>query len=184
MHFDPNNYGPAFAELLATDRNRPLDRGTPHASSAAILDGLAHSAAFGPTQAVNRQMADACFAGVWLLYDHLDESHRISQHIDNASGSFWHGIMHRREGDFANAKYWFRSVGHHAIYDALAAEAEQLATEHEVAGLLPTADWDAAAFVDACQQAVQRGNAAAFCRAVQQREWELLFDHCYRMSTQ
>ena len=55
-------------------------------------------------------MAACCLAGVWLLHDYLDESHTISQRIDTPSGSFWHGIMHRREGDFSNAKYWFRPL--------------------------------------------------------------------------
>lgn len=55
----------------------------------------------------------ALCAGLWLYVDELDRSHVISQGIDDATGSFWHGIMHRREGDFSNSHYWFRRVGAH-----------------------------------------------------------------------
>src|SRR5690606_38969416 len=45
-------------------------------------------------------------AGLWLYIDELDRSHVVSQTIDDATGSYWHGIMHRREGDFGNSHYW------------------------------------------------------------------------------
>ena len=64
-------------------------------------------------------MALACMAGLWLRHDFLDESHRISQDLENPSGSYWHGIMHRRELDFSNAKYWFRRVGMHRVFEPL-----------------------------------------------------------------
>src|SRR5690348_16418541 len=47
--------------------------------------------------------AKAMLAGLWLWHDWLDESHRISQSLSSATGSFWHAIMHRREGDFSNS---------------------------------------------------------------------------------
>src|SRR5208282_3154263 len=46
----------------------------------------------------------AMLAGLWLWHDGLDESHRISQGLSSPAGSFWHAIMHRREGDFSNSK--------------------------------------------------------------------------------
>ncbi|MGB1126733.1 MAG: hypothetical protein ACPG4Q_16145, partial [Phycisphaeraceae bacterium] len=42
---------------------------------------------------------DAIKAGLWLYVDELDRSHEYSQSIHTPTGSFWHAIMHRREGD-------------------------------------------------------------------------------------
>ncbi len=67
-----------------------------------------------------RQQSSLANAGLWLLAGNLDESHQISQSIESPEGSFWHGIMHRREGDFWNAKYWFRRVGRHPVLSELA----------------------------------------------------------------
>jgi hypothetical protein len=52
----------------------------------------------------------------------IERSHSISQNIENLEGSFLHGMMHRREGDFSNAKYWFRRVGNHPVIEQLTVE--------------------------------------------------------------
>ncbi len=65
-------------------------------------------------------------AAIWLLAGELDRSHAISQGIESPEGAFWHGIKHRREGDFWNAKYWFRKVGKHAVFEQLAGQIQQL----------------------------------------------------------
>jgi hypothetical protein len=183
---DPQAYGPVFAPLLATDRQRPLDAGTPNEAARAALDALSPEAAFAHTKIGDRDMAACCVSGVWLLHDFLDESHTISQGIETASGSFWHAIMHRREGDFSNSKYWFRRVGPHPVLDALGQRAGEICAargEEQVAKqLLSGGAWDAFAFVDLCQSAVRQGDATELCRDIQQAEWELLFDHCYQMA--
>jgi hypothetical protein len=141
--------------------------------------------AFAPHPIQDQEMARACLAGLWLYHDYLDESHGISQGIGTASGSYWHGLMHRREPDFDNAKYWFRRVGQHAIFPALHAAAAELNASVELqpaAKFLATQSaWDPFAFIDLCESCLAgRSNHTVLCQQIQQREWELLFDYCYR----
>ncbi|MEC9091093.1 MAG: hypothetical protein VX438_00195 [Planctomycetota bacterium] len=62
-------------------------------------------------EANDPEMALCCLSALWLFQGDLEESHRISQSIPTVIGSYLHGIMHREEGDFSNAKYWFRKAG-------------------------------------------------------------------------
>lgn len=115
-------------------------------------------------------------AGLWLYFDDLDRSHHISQELSTQEASFWHGIMHRREPDPSNAAYWFRRVGRHAIFPAL----HQAALE---AGYPSSAtEWDPYGWIDYWESARRRPGSEehGIAMAVQQIEWELLFDHCAR----
>jgi hypothetical protein len=171
--FDPNSYGPQLAPLLDFHRRRPLDAGQSNRAAFADLkqmsidDSFVHAATGRSQHVSDREMASCCLAGTWLLHDYLDESHTISQGIDTPEGSYWHAIMHRREGDFSNAKYWYRRIGQHPIFNILA---EMLQRE-----------WDPFTFVDECQSAVRKeSKARELCLDIQQAEWEILFDCCYR----
>ena len=67
--------------------------------------------------------AQAVLSALWLWHDYLDESHTLSQKIDTPTGSFWHAIMHRREGDFSNSKYWYARCASHPALATLGAQA-------------------------------------------------------------
>jgi hypothetical protein len=129
--------------------------------------------------------AAAALSGLWLWHDFLDESHTISQGLVTPTGSLWHAIMHRREGDFWNAKYWYARCRHHPALAEIPVHAEsviqQLPGIREVERLTRSG-WDADGFVDLVE-AVHRDPAdprhAAAVR-LQQVEWHVLFDHCLR----
>jgi hypothetical protein len=183
--FTPGDYGPVFSALVDDNRCRALNAGTPDRGQRAALQRATLEAAFAHTKVVDRNMALCCLAGVWLVHDFLDESHTISQGIETTSGSFWHGIIHRREGDFSNAKYWFRRVGSHEVLSELGPRLAELAGDQDgddmASKIAPGGKFDPFAMVDACQASLRsRGEDEDFCRRVQQAEWELLFDHCYR----
>ena len=180
--FQPAEYGPVFEPLLAIDRNRALGAGHAEITFRKALQQATLATAFGSADLADLDMARCCLSGLWLLHDFLDQSHGISQQIETSTGSYWHGVMHRREGDFSNAKYWFRHVGGHDVFDQLGPKIAELATADQMGNanlVAPHGVFDPYKMVDACQAAVRSGNDA-FCRRVQQLEWELLFDHCYR----
>ena len=152
--FDPAQYAPAFAALLSPDRLNPLDAGRPDRSFLARLEALSTATAFAPHVVRDENMATACRAALFLHYDFLDQSHALSQDLHTPEGSYWHGILHRREPDFDNAKYWFRRVGTHPVMEPLrprrpngAAEEPSLATRF----LVEQPRWDPLAFVDLCE---------------------------------
>ncbi len=183
MTFDSQAYGPAVAALLRIAPANELGAGTPVSARGPRWKRSTAPASWRREAVKDRDMAAACLAGLWLRFDFLDESHRISQDIETPTGSYWHGVMHRREGDFGNAKYWFRRVGQHPVFEPLCAAAGELAGERPPRAarfLAEQSSWDPFKFVDLCQQAVAASELRPLAIAVQQREWELLWEFSYR----
>lgn len=185
--FDSKAYGPVFEPLLKSRNNiMALDSGAENSSVRFGLEALDLDKAFSPHVIIDRMMAQGCQSGLWLCHDFLTISHTISQKIETPSGNYWHGIMHRREPDYPNGKYWFDRVGEHAIFPVLKDEASAIAssTENlpdEAAFLITQIHWDPFAFIDLCEVAVSgKIPVAEVCRSIQQREWELLFVYCYQ----
>jgi len=179
-----SSYPAPITDLIESASLCELGPGEPNESSRAPLRKLTVESAFAGHQVVDQQMAQCCISGLWLLHNFLDESHTISQDISTASGSYWHGIMHRREPDYPNAKYWFRRTGDHPVFINLASLTGTLASEAGVdsIGLLHTeyGDWDAFAFVDYVESVAGSGDEQQrFAREVAMVEWRLLFDHCF-----
>jgi hypothetical protein len=179
------SYGSVFDSLLAAAPLNELGAGKPGGAALEKLKRLSIDEAFAPHSIVDRDMASACLAGLYLLYDGLDESHAISQALETPTGSYWHGIMHRREPDYGNAKYWFRRVGDHAVFAPLLGAARELATaenlDRPAEFLVEQAAWDPFGFVDLCEAVARRKSSSEMlCRRIQRRECELLFEFCYR----
>lgn len=175
--FNPNQYGPVFAEWINTKEYSPLDHGNPLSkkSPPTVAEAFAH------TDIADHDLAEACVAGVLLLHNRLDDSHTISQNIDTPEGSLWHGIMHRREGDFWNSKYWFRQAGKHPIYKTLG--------EHSECGELPElvskGVFKPDVFVDLAEEAVGAGREDDDALIwIQQIEWETAFNYCFSRASQ
>ena len=174
---DLSTYSVAVRDLLADDRLGPLGPGLPNEAVRGKLEHLTIAELLAPAKVRRPEFAQACLAALWLYHDFLDESHTLSQSIHTPEGSYWHGIMHRREPDASNAAYWFRRVGDHPIFPVLAREAQSLGYQGSVD------HWDPFQFIDRCEQS--RGSDTPeeeALRRVQLREWELLFDYCYRQA--
>jgi hypothetical protein len=170
FRFDQSKYGSVVAALVAEPRLAELGPGSPEPGVHVALRR------FNPASDLekpirDREAARACHAGLWLYFDYLDESHTISQEVNTAEGSYWHAIMHRREPDASNSKYWWRMVGNHPLFPVLS---EQCAI---LGYTFTTPD----SFVDFCERVRGSGtDLERTARQVQLLEWQMLFDWCYR----
>jgi hypothetical protein len=127
------------------------------------LRSMTTASLFAGEDVVSKQDAECVRSGLYLYLSALDESHTISQNISSSSGSYWHGIMHRQEPDYSNAKYWFHRVGRHPIFEELAVQTGT--------------DWDPFEFIDRCRAAELDHDELI---ALQRLEWQTLFSYCYR----
>ncbi|RTE09546.1 hypothetical protein [Paenibacillus whitsoniae] len=139
----------------------------------------------------------ALIAGLYLMNESLDKSHTIAQDITNTTGSYWHALMHRMEGDYSNAKYWFNDVGHHPIFSSLSQcvrerlsvkdlqELENDALRHKLEVLITAPVWNPCVFIDVVElqvSLVQNETVDAWLRQIQQSEMQLLIRYCYEQS--
>jgi hypothetical protein len=138
---------PLFAAL-------PLDQSMPRLLGSHPLHGRVVEEVLRQPEMEGR---DDLAAGLWLYVDDLERSHRISQGQDDATGAYWHGIMHRREGDYSNSHYWMRRAAAHPL-------------------LREQPELDPAGFVEAVSAA--RGQDRPELVERQRQEWLALFEWC------
>ena len=124
----------------------------------------------------------ALAAGLFQIHDFWDQSHQAAQEADDLGepsfSAYWHGIAHRREPDAGNAAYWFRRVGRHPLFEALAREAAQTLRAHDVenlgAKILAHGSWNAMAMIDLCTGAEPGSERETLARRLQRLEMQLL----------
>lgn len=130
-------------------------------------------------------LSDGVRAGLLLWNDDLDASHSISQGINTPTGSFWHAIMHRREGDYSNAEYWCRRIGMHPAFEAIyqaslvILESEDGAFGFSVENKLKLVrTWLPESFVYDCQRHNRGLNTKPWILEMQVAEMETLLRWC------
>ena len=116
--------------------------------------------------------------GLFYAADAIHDAHQIFQDASGDLGSYWHGMMHRREGDFDNARYWFRRAGTLPVFGAL----HHTASAHSPV-MARQLNWDPYLFTGECEQA-RFGETESLkeLAALQRAEFEELFDYCWRQS--
>ena len=100
----------------------------------------------------------------------VESAHRIAQESSTTTGAYVHGMVHRVEDDFDNARYWFFRAGVHPaspeIYRRAAANSQKIASH-------PT--WDPSAVTDWLQESRTEG-ASQELKVVLRIESEVLLE--------
>ena len=91
--------------------------------------------------------------GMLYAANALKEAHSLFQEVHSAEGAYWHGILHRREGDFSNALYWIRRAG-------------------RIPALAGMAEFSPEIFIQECAAAAVRGAEPLHLLETQRLEWE------------
>jgi hypothetical protein len=170
----------AFKQLIATTELPML--GPQRRSGIKAVEELNRSLAeFFHAQKFPAHTHELLRSAALLWHDHLDASHTISQSIETRDGSWLHGIMHRREPDYGNAKYWFRRVGQHEAFPKLAERvAKFLHNDNDgLTRLIENGEWMPFALVDECERAESRRDATRqkILREIQAIEFDTLVEH-------
>lgn len=125
----------------------------------------------------------ACLRALVLTWhDHLDEAHALVQDLSGGDAAWVHGIVHRREPDYSNARYWFRRVGAHPAFEALAEVAAPVLAAHAALPhrLIRDGVWDPMAFVDAVSASARPsapGDVVGLLQQLQRLEARILARH-------
>ncbi len=151
---------PVLKSLRATHR-------APDEALKCEVEALAHDA-FNPAKPAKDQSALALFrGGLWFAVDELDAAHSIFQDDHSPEGSYWHGMLHRREGDFPNAKYWLQRAG-------------------RIPALKAVPEFDPVRFVSLCEKASRLSpkEDSVELLEMQRMEWELLLAAAHARAVQ
>ena len=152
-------YNEAIRSLITPDAFEHYGRSDVGTSTlSASLDSLTGEDLF-PDGCADADMATCCLSGLWLLHNFLQEGHEFCQSLNTGEASHWHAIMHRTEGDYSNAKYWYRQA-QTKLADAISTKAGQpFSSDRIVDGIH--------------QDGIDPWQTLAVA------EWQVLFDHCY-----
>jgi len=122
-------------------------------------------------------------SALYLCFDCFDEAHNIAQDHDGLIGNWLHAILHRREPDAGNSKYWYarikispkisQGIGGEALKILRAHPSKELESFQKK--LSKSGEWAPEAFVDLCDKIRQEDSALPAYQAlaqIQDVEWQ------------
>ncbi len=115
-------------------------------------------------------------AGLFYYHNALGDCHREVARTDSPLTSYWHGMLHRREGDFDNARYWMRRTGEHPTFQEMQGRASD-ASPH----MAKQPNWDPYLFIHLCEQ--YKYGETSYRKEIghlQKVEFSVLFDYVWR----
>jgi hypothetical protein len=121
-------YSQLVSEALSRVQIPRISVTNPPVKEELIQDLLKASAGMFEDQNANAEYIRALLL---LQAGDLDHSHKIVQQLDDQNAAYIHGMIHRVEGDFSNANYWFRKAGRHPALEKSQFDALQLTNQVE-----------------------------------------------------
>jgi hypothetical protein len=116
-----SDYAPAAGTLFAS---LAIGARTTHGPAVSVVKALARVCAEGLLPAGAKVARAALTAGLLTQHDHFDAAHAAAQSVEGEGqpplGDHWHAILHRREPDYGNARYWYRQLGQAPAFAPLA----------------------------------------------------------------
>jgi hypothetical protein len=116
-----------------------------------------------------------------LLYalDDLSGCHEFFQNVTGDLVAYWHGMMHRREADFDNARYWFRRAGVLPFFNTLYSRVAEVSTD-----TAKQTSWDPYLFTGECEQnRFGADSEEASLARLQRAEFDAVFDYSWRQAS-
>lgn len=107
---------------------------------------------------------------LFLAAGEMDQAHRLVQELPTSAASYIHGMVHRIDDDFDNARYWFRR----ASMDPVASETYRRAAVNSVT-VASRPSWDPA-FITDMVEASRIDGVSDELRGVLATEFEVLLE--------
>jgi len=173
----PANHPPLIREALAEEEllKRLIPSGPGHPDLIRRIRAASERDLTGGAVMAHASHPELIRAGLLYAYDAIDETHRIVQGIETAEASYWHGMVHRREGDFDNARYWFRRTGRLPAFPEMHRRAAEFSSL-----MARQLDWDPYLFVGECEQARFGGDGdVKQLLALQRVEFDVMFEQLW-----
>ena len=117
------------------------------------------------------------YAGLLMAEDYIWEAHEIVQDFSQQEASWWHAFMHRMEGDYGNAGYWYRRVGHCEYFTSLQEKVAELSLSTKAADVQSWSSWDSFQFNDLISGST--GEYRQELHEIHRLECLLLLEICY-----
>ena len=170
---------PDFVERLLL-HGQTLDEPLPkEPSDYAIVVRLREApdaAIIGDAEPLDATLLPLLRAGLFYYHNALDYSHREAQKVSGDTAAYWHGMVHRREGDFENARYWMRRAGEHPAFQEMQHRASDGAPN-----MARQPNWDPFLFISLCEQfKFGEIDYKKELGHLQREEFAVMFDYVWR----
>ena len=155
------------------------------------FDRLEKGKPFGAGQSVleKSNLKPLAQGALYLYFDCFEEAHNIANdHEGSPEGNWIHAILHRREPDAWNSKYWYarvripKKLSQEIAQEALKQLGKEPPRELETfqKKLSKSGEWEPEAFVDLCDKARKEdpvSGAYKLLAGIQEAEWRGLLNH-------